>query len=76
VVCNFAAETYAYLPEEIGAGYAERLRDLPVQEFQQRLEQRLNSRHAMLLEDGHPAPATLAICRTAREAAQEARQRA
>jgi hypothetical protein len=71
---NFVAEAYAFLPEEIGAGYAERLRDLPAQEFLHRLDQRLDSLCAMLLEDGHPAPAAMAICRTAREAAQEARQ--
>jgi hypothetical protein len=73
-MCNFAAEAYAYLPEEIGAGYAERMRDLPAHEFQQRLEQRLDNLHAILLEDGHPAPAAVAICRTARKVAQEARQ--
>jgi hypothetical protein len=72
-MCNFAAEAYAYLPEELGTGYAELMRDLPAQEFQQRLDQRLDSLRAMLLEDGHPAPAAMAICRTAREAAQEAR---
>jgi hypothetical protein len=73
-MCNFAAEAYAYLPEEIGAGYAEHLRDLLAQEFQQRLEQRFGSLRAKLLQDGHPAPAVTAICRTACEVAREARQ--
>jgi hypothetical protein len=55
-------------------GYAEHMRDLPAQEFQQRLEQRLDSLRAKLLQDGHPALAVTAICRTACEAAREARQ--
>ena len=71
---GFANEAYTHLPEEIGAGYAERLRDLSTEEFEQQLEQRLDSLRAVLLQSGYPAPAATLICQTAREVAQKARQ--
>jgi hypothetical protein len=73
---GFANEAYSHLPEEIGAGYAERLRDLPALEFRQRLEQHLDGLRAMLLQSGYPAPAAALICQTAREVAEAARQQA
>jgi hypothetical protein len=75
-MCNFAAEAYAYAPQEIGAAYAERMRELPVQEFLQHLDQRLAGLHAVLLDADYAASAAALICQTAREVALEARQQA
>jgi hypothetical protein len=74
-MCGFS-QSYAEMLEKTGADDAERMRGMPAQEFQQRLEQRLDGLRGMLLQSGHPAPAAAAICQAAREAAQEARQQA
>ncbi len=73
---GFANEAYSHLPEEIGAGYAKRLRDLSEEEFEQQLEQRLDSLRAVLLQSGYPAPAAALIYQTAREVAEATRQQA
>ncbi|MCI0755472.1 hypothetical protein [Teichococcus vastitatis] len=68
------SQSHTQIPEQIGIAGASRTRERPGQEFQQCLEQRLDCLRAILLQQGHPAPAAVAICQAAREAAQEVRQ--
>lgn len=68
---GFADQAYAQGPIEFGTAWAERLRGKSQSDFLRTLDDVLKQKQELLLSDGYPEPAVIAICKTAWQAAQE-----